>query len=338
MNRIFALLVFSFSVSAQSEVLHWPQLCSAGELILSNKSHEQASVWLQVFDQQLEAEEHQLISAGETAEIALAELPQGQRYSLLHFNQAQKFEAYYRCHGVQYRLSSLQGGELTFRKSSADSPTLWVQNIFDGPNHLQVEILNSQFKAVGRLALELKNNEYKKISSDSFGVENTQWSYFRIRSTEKYISFHLTQNGHSSPIMIEPVKTQVSTEPAYFLVGARDSETDNFIAPIRDPRLIAEARALIAHPQREKILFATVQKNHNGVNRNWSKVEKSFWSWSVHEVTSFGDLGSTSCNGTPQFVEDRASQWVEYVGRICFWSYRVKKELTPTEVASGKNR
>jgi hypothetical protein len=305
MNRILGLFIVVFSISSQSEVLHWPQVCSSGELILKNRSGEDLSVWLQNFSSQI---------------------------------ASSAVEAHYRCNGVKYKLSSLQGGELTFRKTNTSEPLLWVQNIFSGQNNIQLELLNAQFKSVGRIQLQLQPNEYKKINSHTFGTENSSWSFIRVRSSEKYTAFSLTDGGLSSPVMIEPVKTEVSSAPAYFLVGSRGSDEDNFIVPISNPQLIAEARQLVAHPQREKILFATVQKNHHGVNRNWSKTEKSFWSWSVNEVTSFGDLGSTSCNGTPQFVEDRASAWVEYVGRICFWSYRVKKELTPAEVASGKSR
>ena len=83
------------------------------------------------------------------------------------------------------------------------------------------------------------------------------------------------------------------------------------------------------------MLFARIQKNHQGFNRNWSKVEKSFWSWSASEVTDFADLGSTACNGAPQEVDDRMDYWVIDPGQICFWNYRVKKELSPLEVATG---
>ena len=99
--------------------------------------------------------------------------------------------------------------------------------------------------------------------------------------------------------------------------------------------MAVRARELIKFPQKEKMVFAKIQKQHSGFNRNWTKPEKSFWSWSTSEVTNFADLGSTACNGTPQEVEDRFEHWIVDPGQICFWNYRVKKELTPAEVAAG---
>ena len=83
------------------------------------------------------------------------------------------------------------------------------------------------------------------------------------------------------------------------------------------------------------MLFARIQKDHQGFNRNWSKAEKNFWSWSTSEVPNFADIGSTACNGIPQEVEDRIDYWATDPGQICFWNYRVKKELSPSQVAAG---
>jgi hypothetical protein len=118
-------------------------------------------------------------------------------------------------------------------------------------------------------------------------------------------------------------------------VGARTGADDNFVVKIEKPELIEKARTQIKNPALEKIVFAKIAKDHNGFNRNFNS-GGSFWSWSATEVTGFGDFGSTACNGQPQMLEDRVDSWIENPGQICFWSYRIKRELTSDEITKGK--
>ena len=168
-------------------------------------------------------------------------------------------------------------------------------------------------------------------------ITEKSWAFVRVQGANRFAAFNLTTSGSEGPILIasQPSDT-VSESAAYFEVRSQDNISDSFIAKITDPDLITQARLQISNPNLEKILFAKITKGHSGFNRNWTKTEKPFWSWSVSEVTSIADLASTSCNGLPQAVEDRVDYWVKDPGRICFWSYRIRKELKPSEVASGE--
>lgn len=318
---------------AFSEVLHWPQLCSTGKLLIQNTTTSDTAVWLQSFSDVLEREDEIDLPASSTQSIELDPLNAGQHYSLLNFNNSGEVKFNYLCDGISYSLSSIEGGELLFNKTTPAEQIIWLQNIYPGANTLKLEYLNFAFQVVRETQVELAPSEYSKISPPS----DLNWSYVRVSSEKKYNAFNLTADALSSPVLISPTRSEINPDSAsYFLVGPRKSDGDSFVVKITDGALIARARDLVQHPEKEKIVFGRVIKGSQGFNRNWFKKEKTHWSWSVSEVTNFDDIGSTACNGNPQFLEDRVDFWINDPGRICFWNYRIKKELTPEQVASGK--
>jgi len=196
-----------------------------------------------------------------------------------------------------------------------------------------VELLDRRFNSLSRATILLKSLGQKNYTV----IDQTKsWAYVRVSATHRFSAFNTSSVGSDGPAFIASQKSVVS-DGAYFEVRSQDKKGDSFVAKIIDPLLIAEARKQIANPSLEKILFAKITKGHAGTNRNWSKNEKPFWSWSIAEVTSINDLASTSCNGLPQSVEDRVDSWVKDPGRICFWSYRIRRELKSSEVAAGES-
>lgn len=318
-----------FNVSA--EVFHWPQICPDGNLIVKNNSSVAATFWLQKFNNNLIRETEMEVSAKSSFVFNLAPLAKGERYALLNINSEQAIEVSYHCPDRRVSASSIEGGELHFRRGSTGHNQIWVQNLFTEKNKIRIEFLDQESTIVGRNELELTSLQSIFIDEPQFA----NWSYFKISSDHKSSIFYLISGGNEKPLSVSPQKTEVNPAAFYFLVGPRTGLGDSFIVKITNEKMLIRARDLIAHPHREKMLFARIQKSHFGFNRNWSNREKSFWSWSVSEVTNFDDLGSTACNGSPQEVEDRMDFWVHDPGQICFWNYRVKKELTPLEVARG---
>jgi hypothetical protein len=340
---------------AFSEVLHWPQLCRTGKLMIQNNSSDEVAVWLQNFSDVLEREDEIDIPSATTQFYELAALNPGEHYSLLNFNGAAQVKISYQCDGIDYPLSTLEGGELTFNLNShkfaqqlsqqsgqkldqasaqQEQQIIWLQNIYPGPNTVKLEYLNFAFQVVSSTEVTLAPSQYSKVAPPTA----PDWSYVRVSSDKKYNAFNLISSRLSPPVLISPVRSApINPESAsYFLVGPRKSDGDSFVVKITDTALIARARDLVQHPEKEKIVFGRVIKGSQGFNRNWFKKEKTHWSWSVSEVTNFDDIGSTACNGNPQFLEDRVDFWINDPGRICFWNYRIKKELTPEQVASGQ--
>lgn len=330
---IFILLVSFFTYqNVKSEVFHWPQICESGELLLKNSGPTPASVWLQKFGKTLIRETEVEVSSRSSLALPLDAISKEERYSLLIIDQSDSIDVKYKCNDRIYSASSLEGGALTFKKTNLAANQIWIQNLFTDTNEVKIEFQNSNHQEITTKVFNLSS-----LQTTLFVVPDTvkNWSYFKFTAKYKFSVFNLTAYGNEKPLVIAPQTSQVDSSAFYFLVGPRIGSADTFVVKITDEKIAERARELVQNPEDEKMLFARIQKDPKGFNRNWSKTEKSFWSWSTSEVTNFADLGSTACNGAPQEVEDRLDYWVVDPGQICFWNYRVKKELTPLEVASG---
>ncbi|MFN3455909.1 MAG: hypothetical protein ACK41T_13220 [Pseudobdellovibrio sp.] len=161
-------------------------------------------------------------------------------------------------------------------------------------------------------------------------------SRIRVSAEGRFTAFAFRgekEQIYTYSIKIQP--SQIEKVGSYFLVTHRENSGDSFVVHITDANMIEKARDQIKNPALEKIVFAEVALGHKGFNRNFSTSIKSFWSWSTTRVTNISDLGSINCNGFPQMVEDRAEFWTEYTQKICFWSYRIKKELKYEDVSQN---
>jgi hypothetical protein len=329
---IFIFTYFIISSKIEAKILYWPDFCSNGTLHVTNTGSNEKFVWLQKFDDQLQSETELAVSAQSTLNFHVEKTHDTERNSLLYFDNTSELKARFTCLNEGHTTSLFDGGLLTYKRSSSNHHKLWLQNIYSDMNDVKVKILDKKTQLIKEMSFSLNKSETKAISLDTF----SNWQNIQISSLHKFSSFLLNGNGSEKPSNSEPIKTEIDSKASYFLVGSRSGEDDTFVVKISDEKLIAQARQLIKNPSSEKIVFAQIKKDHQGFNRNFNNPSKSLWSWSTSEVTSFGDFGSTSCNGHPQTIEDRVDSWVEYPGRICFWDYRLKKELTIEEVQTGK--
>ena len=327
---VFTSLVLVSKIEAK--VLFWPDFCSTGTLHVTNTGSKEKFVWLQKFDDQLQSETELSVGPQATLNVHIEKTHETERNSLLYYDTTSQIKARFTCLNESHTTSLYDGGLLTYKRTSSNHHKIWLQNIYTDINTIKIKILDKQTQLIKELSLALNKNETKALSLDSY----PNWQNIQISSSNKFSSFLLNGYGSEKPNTSEPVLTEVDSKATYFLVGSRSGEDDTFVVKITDEKLIAQARNLIKNPSTEKIVFAQVQKNHQGFNRNFNNPAKSLWSWSPTEVTSFADFGSTSCNGHPQILEDRVDSWVEYPGRICFWDYRLKKELSIEEVQTGK--
>lgn len=332
-HRIFTLaLIILFAGAANSKVLHWPEVCDSGELKVTNTSSQNTSVWLQKFDPSLAHETEFLLNAKSTINIKIEKTSLEDRHALLHFNDTLNLKATYQCGPISYPATDIEGGVLTFKKSSPTHNKLWLQNLFTDQNNVKIDLMDSN-----GISIESINLNLKSVQTVAYTLDKKQnWSFVKVSSSNKLASFLLTDSLTALAGSAKPQTSNIEAGGHFFLVGPRVGNSDSFVVKIENPALIEQARNLIKNPSLEKILFARIEKNHQGVNRNFNSPTHNFWSWSATEVTGFGDFGSTACNGSPQMLEDRVDGWLNDPGKICFWSYRVKKELTSTEVATGK--
>lgn len=326
---LFAIALLFQSISF-AKVIYWPDSCQSGELKIANAGSNTVSVWLQKFGPYLESETEYIVNSQQTKSIKIENLGDKNRFSLFAMS-TEKLKVTYDCGGITYPTSEVDSGQQIFKRPESGSSKVFVRNLFPGPNTVKVEILNSEMQVIksSDLNLEIAEVSIRKLT------EVANWSYLKVFSSQKFSSFLIGDNIVKSPDQTLPYEVQAEQNAHYFLVGPRSGTGDNFVVTISSPEVIAKARELIKNPSIEKIVLGRIQKNHSGYNRNFDSAIGSFWSWSVTDVTGFGDFGSTSCNGNPQMVEDRVDAWLEDPGQICFWSYRIKRELTKEEISSG---
>ena len=329
---IFAFTSLILISKIEAKVLFWPDFCNTGTLHVTNTGSYEKYVWLQKFDDQLQSETELAVGAQSTLNVHVEKNNEAERNSLLFYDSTSQIKARFTCATESHPTSLYDGGLLTYKRTGSNHHKIWLQNIYSDINDIKIKIFDKQTQLIKELNLSLNKNESKALSLDSY----YQWQNVQISGLNKFSSFLLNGNGSEKPALSEPITTTIDTKATYFLVGSRSGEDDTFVVKITDEKLITQARQLIKNPNTEKIVFAQVQKNHQGFNRNFNNPSKSLWSWSTSEVTSFADFGSTSCNGHPQILEDRIDSWLEYPGRICFWDYRLKKELSIEEVQTGK--
>ena len=327
---IFFVVLAVFFDTAEAKIFHWPNHCDKGTLQVTNSSNENHFVWLQSFTDKLESETEFEIESHSTLNISVERLFSEERNSLLQFADKMFLNTKFNCNKSFFKTDDLDGGKIVFTRSKSPHHKLFLQNLTSLNNSIEVSITNSNNQTLHNKKISLSSSETYSLALDEF----QNWRSVEVNSDLKYSAFVLTDSGNAIPQQTPPTGN-AKPDGSYFLVGVRENEDDSFVVKITDTKLIAQARELVAKPELEKIVFAKIEKGHQFYNRNFNNKSKSFWSWSTSEVTGFGDFGSTSCNGHPQAVEDRLDAWLNNPGRICFWDYRIKKELTIEELNSG---
>lgn len=322
----------------QAEVLRWAQPCSQGELTITNTTSHEITTWLQQFTKgELQNEDEIIVKANSSLKYDLKiNLNEKQRVALFHTDERGSLQAEYQC-STQATLQknqghSFEGGQMTFRHNT--SLNYWIQNLQSSAIILHVERLNRLSQSIDAKDISVAAGEKILFSPEA----HVALKYIRFSSADRYAAFAINEAASTGPLLIAAQPSKIDFKAHYFLVSTRSDQNkkihrqDSFVIKITDPVLIEQARNIILNPQQEKIVFAKIKIGSDGINRNWSHSEKSFWSWSTSEVTGFGDLASTACNGLPQFIEDHVESWVQDPGQICFWSYRLHKELSASEV------
>ncbi|MES2801306.1 MAG: hypothetical protein V4654_02340 [Bdellovibrionota bacterium] len=333
-NLSFLVLIQLATVAASGEVFRWPKLCVNQTVSVENKSNKEQTVWLQEWDKYIVDEVDHVIPAKSKIHLQLSHDPSTstQDYSLLALDTPKDLVIETNCDLRDIvTADSLEGGVVYYKINPHAINEVQLKNLFPGRNTFYIEDLSFTKKSAP-LEIDVEGRELFKFT---LKPEPTS-TWVKITARERFRSNVITLAAILKPAYVEPQRSIASADEKYFLMGASDNTGDQFVVKIKDPVMVQKARDQITNPNLHKIVFAKIALGNQGYNRNMIKKEKSFWSWSVTEVTNISDFGSTACNGFPQMLEDQAEAWVKGLGKICFWSYRIKKELTYDEVTNPK--
>ena len=131
--------------------------------------------------------------------------------------------------------------------------------------------------------------------------------------------------------ILNPESEAVAPSSAVRFIASDSNPHSSFVVEISDPDLINQAREQIQNPNGPgpKIMIAQIATGSGQINQNLKDRLHGSWSWHVDKVLKFADLALQSCDGTPEFVEQYLVSWMTSPV-ICFWSFRITKELPPT--------
>lgn len=327
----FLAIVF-ISVTSVGKVFHWPEVCEQGTLTIYNQSSAELRFFLQTFNPRLISEDPIVVEPNQTlsTEVAGYSLENLQkRLSLLSLNpENARFKISMKCLGETYQASHKQSGEWVFKKQDHfKTHKLWVKNL--APSLTTLEITTFNGSTAKTRTIDIQAFEQKSLLLK----DSDNWPHFKVRSDSKVSVFYLGHENQVDPFQTNSIPFKnVDTTGVYFEVQNRSRNDDSFVIHIKDPDMIARARAVLANPQSEKIVVAEIKLGSGNHNRNLHALDRAPWSWHVSRVTNFSDFASTACNGIPQIVEDRVLSWITDPGRICFWTYRLKREVLASEL------
>lgn len=336
-----ALCLLATMEAFSSEVYRWPEFCDQVTLKITNTSSRNIQLWLQERSPYLQSESELKLAPQSFKAMVLNH--QSQSYSLLNvFENSivlnRDFNISVQCNDESavksLPVQSSEGGLHYFKinPTTAKQLSLFLKNLHIDENQFSITELDRFHKAIQQQTIQLNRLETQKKSI----TLHSKTAWVKVSAQFKFLTYSVQSLQVKFADLVRPQVVPVKTDGTYFLVGRKNDKTENFVVKISDSTLLQKARDQIKNPQNEKIIFGSVVLGHNNTNRDFSKKDKSFWSWSVGEVTNISDIAATYCNGTPQLVEDVLVDWLQNPGKICFWNYRILKELTPQEVSTGQ--
>jgi hypothetical protein len=142
--------------------------------------------------------------------------------------------------------------------------------------------------------------------------------------------------NNSELVFKDQIQVVESTPPqsVRFFEFRSENSKESFVVPMSDAQLIHESLEQIANPAKARLFVGRIEASLDGTNRNMLSRTLNPWSWSVAEAQNYADFAHISCDGTPAVVEERLQDWLRNTGgTICFWNYRVRREISREELS-----
>jgi hypothetical protein len=267
-----------------------------------------------------------VLRAGERSQISLAAFAH-QPWLLIKTNRGDKLQV----HVITSKLKILElpwGISNTYEDSIAPTQTpLYLTNPHPFP------VLGSLKLGIKKIPFRIEPESVLKLYRE--GPTQTR---VEVRSDYRVSALYMGDSVLRRPALSKQVVPMPAQKGRFFLFE-NDSRNQSFVAELTEPTHILQAQLQIKNPQQSlpRILVAQARMKHHYHNRNWQHPSKAPWNWSVEEVFRFADLAMQECDGSPEFLDEILPYWVAGGGLICFWNYKVTRELTPEQVALGKD-
>jgi len=336
---MFMGLVTSLLAStAQAENYYSPLLCPIEDAFLEaqNTSTEPQPFWLQSLGTSPFRETYVEVKAHGRLSIPLTDYYRSNESAVAVKTHTPNLSFQARCKGstLTWNLTATVSPWKTLAVSPQESSaTLHLANLSQQANSVEI-IFESYWGKLGSQTVPL-DPEFRDMTqvlqlppgTKSLSMRAPgRWNGQVLSSQGKILK--LTEERASLPGPLAGTR--------YFLFASSDPDThETFVVPMQNAKLIQESLDQIAQPDKARLLVARIEKSFAGVNRN--SADGAPWSWQVQEAQNYADFAHISCDGNPQIVEERLNSWLtETGGTICFWSYRVLREVSAHELAPLK--
>jgi hypothetical protein len=213
-----------------------------------------------------------------------------------------------------------------------------ISNLSGLTNHISIEAPGTT------LTTQLQLEPYARVSVPVRNLANgtyfsRQAAFTIALKTELAATASLTDTSQTDFFQMARVEPGALAPPpsgAYFLVEARDGLQSTYILHLTETNEIAAARAqLVRDPTHRQLVVAALKSGAGDFNRDLRERGRT-WSWHPESPIEFADLGSISCGGNPQVIEEQIPEIFAAQSTICFWNHIVTRELTADEVATGQ--
>ncbi len=339
---ISSLVLCTHLPAKASDVVYAPAFCAPEHLtlVVTNKTSEPQRVWTQVrFEDEIQEMHHDIEPKSKVSLRGSEFLATKMGFSLKSWNK-NTLQITASCeNSPSIPLSDLTSSQVShWLPSSVKTVKIHLLNLFLKSNKVKLKAFSRASVLIEEKELTLE--KYYDTSSLKWTLPS-EIARIEIEGQERLNSvLFYDQQGEekiSPALALKPVSLPADAKKTYFLVSTKESRPDEaFVIALEDTQMIATAREQIRNPQLEKIVVAGIELGHGGFNRAFLARDKSPYSWSVNRVDAFADFAHIDCDGSPDLTEERLLQKMNEGGRICFWRYRVVKELTFQEVSSGK--
>lgn len=337
---VCSLSLLTLSAEA-AQVFYAPDKCAPSELqlVLINRSSSEVKAWTQVrVGLDIDEQEFDLEPLSKVKVAGEDFLKHSQSFSVKTPDD-NKLQVVLQCKDqLEVTLSSYTSPFVTHElQSPSRSVKVDLLNLYLKKNTVTLKAFSRDNALIAERTVSLEN---------SYDTQSFKWIFdhevarIEVVSEERVNSVVLSavDDGElQSHAVVKPAaRLPASNDKTYFLVSTRDKNpTGAFVIALDQPEQIATAREQIARPELEKIVVARIGLGSGGFNRSFTANDKSPYSWSVAQVENFADFAHIDCDGSPDLVEERLNRKLNEDARICFWRYRIIRELSSEEVRSG---
>lgn len=339
---VIASLMFLPSTQAlAADVVYVPGFCppEALTLTVNNKTSEPQRLWTQVrFDTDLQELHHDIDAKSQMKIPGSKFLPQQMAFSIKSWEK-NSLQITARCDDNQsIPLSDVTSPQVShWLPHGVKSVKIHLLNLFLKSNSVKLKAFGKNEVLLGEKDLTIEKY---------YDTESLKWTLpenivrVEVVGKERLHSLLFYDEANTEKISpalaLKPVTLPVDSQKTYFLVSTKEARPEEaFVIALSDAQQIATAQEQIKNPSLEKIIVGGIELGNGGFNRAFLARDKSPYSWSVNRVDAFADFAHISCDGSPDLTEERLLEKLNEGGRICFWRYRVVKELSAQEVATG---